>query len=386
MIAAEPFPRKVFVVISATSETTARRRTRRPLAPAQAAERRADAGRSFRVALCVPLQGAAGIWGPSCLASAQLARLELNRQLGVAGRQCELLPIDASDESPDVEDSLIDLVDEGAIDAIVSMCISSVRERIVRAVGGRVPFVYTCLYEGGAMPGGVYAIGETAANQIRPSIAWLCAHHRPRRWMLIGNDYVWPRVSHGIARGCIAAAGGEVVGEQLVPFGLSDFSPLLDALRRSRADALLLSMVGQDAVEFNRAFARAGLSKSVLRLSCAIEENQLLAIGADSTENLYVALGYFGALDTNDNGAFKERYHQQFGERAPTLNSIGQSTYEGLHFLAALLSRREGGSDRGPRLAYRSARRGASCTEGGNGSPIYLARAEGHSFRVLARF
>ena len=44
----------------------------------------------------------------------------------------------------------------------------------------------------------------------------------------------------------------------------------------------LLSLIGQDAVQFNRAFGRCGLSRDMFRLSCAIEENGLLAIGAGS--------------------------------------------------------------------------------------------------------
>lgn len=336
------------------------------------------------------MRGSAGIWAPSCIASARLAEAELNRREGIGGRPCRLDIIDASDESPDVEETLIDLVDGGQIDALVGMCISSVRQRIVGAVGGRVPFVYTCLYEGGESTPGLFAIGETSSRQLQPSIAWLAARGMARRWMLVGNDYVWPRVSHAVAKACIANGGGEVVAEAFVPFGLGDYSEVLDRLRRTGADAVLISMVGQDAVNFNRDFARDGLASRVLRLSCAIEENQLLAIGAASTENLHVALGYFASLQTDANLAFRERYSARFGQRSPALNSIGQSVYEGLHFLAALAS--DTGGDgcrpvgRHAPMAYSSAR---CATYGGAGyheAPMYLARAEGHAFRVLTRF
>jgi urea transport system substrate-binding protein len=343
----------------------------------------------FRVALCVPMRGSAGIWGPSCVASARLAEAELNHWSGIAGRPCSLQLVDASDESPEVEDTLAELIEDGEVDALVGMCISSVRQRIVTAVGGAVPFVYTCLYEGGATSPGLFAIGETSARQLRPSIAWLSTRNLVRRWMLVGNDYVWPRVSHEIARRAIADSGGEVVGETFVPFGVDDYSKVLDRIRSSRADAVLISMVGQDAVEFNRAFGREGLERQALRLSCAIEENQLLAIGSENTENLHVALGYFANLQTDANQSFKERYHSRFGDRAPTLNSIGQSLYEGMHFLAALLDdapfdSRRTQSLRAPQ-AYPSARSALYVGAGSNEAPIYLARAEGHSFQVLTQ-
>ena len=85
--------------------------------------------------------------------------------------------------------------------------------------------------------------------------------------MLVGNDYVWPRVSHEIARRCVAESHGEVVAEAFVPFGADDYSQVFDTLRKQRRDAVLVSIVGQDAVEFNRAFALAGLQRAVLRLS-----------------------------------------------------------------------------------------------------------------------
>lgn len=346
-------------------------------------------GPTLRVALCVPMRGVEGIWGPSCIAAGELAAAELNAQRGILGRPCELLLLDASDAATDIGDTLSDLVDDGEVDALVGMHLSSVRQRITAAVGGRLPYVYPCLYEGGDFTPGLFAIGETAPRQLQPSIAWLAAHRRCRRWMLLGNDYVWPRVLHAVARECIAQSSGEVVGEMFLPFGADDFSQAFDCIRTSRCDAVLVSTVGQDAIEFNRAFAHAGLHRDVLRLSCAIEENQLLAIGSRGTEGLHVALGYFGALDTDANGAFKERYHSHFGERAPTLNSIGESVYEGMHFLAALLddqaARREQRRRSMHPLVYTSARVGANHDAVRNGPPMYLARADGHLFSVIAQ-
>ena len=366
--------------------------TTAPVAPSQRrpgrAWQRGDA--VFRVGLCVPMRGSAGIWGPSCLAAAQLAEAELNSGWGIQRRPCDLVVVDASAESAELEATLTDLVDSAEIHALVGMCISSVRRRIVAAVGGRLPFVYPCLYEGGESTPGAFAIGETSSRQLQPSIAWLHARGQARRWMLVGHDYIWPRVSHAIARCCIAQAGGEVVAEAVVPFGSNDYGEVFDQLRKNHADALLISMVGQDAVDFNRAFSAAGLSRHVLRLSCAIEENQLLAIGAQHTENLHVSLAYFDALQTDANLAFKERYRARYGERAPPLNSIGQSLYEGMHFLATAVEHsaqtRSHSGHPGAPVAYASARNASYMGAAGAHSPMYLARAEGHSFRVLARF
>lgn len=353
---------------------------RRPLADQQ----------ELTVALCVPLGGSAGIWGPSGLACARLAVAELNRGAGISGQSCRLITVNASDDAPDIESVLVELVETGSVDALIGMHTSAVRHRILRAVGGHVPFVYTPLYEGGESTPGVFAIGEITANQLAPAIRWLGTQRRPKRWFAVGNDYVWPHVSHRQARRYIAEAGAEMVAEAYLPFGTTDYSEVLDQIRRCRADAVLVSLVGQDSVEFNRAFGRAGLSRGILRLSGALGENELLGIGADNAEDLFVSSGYFANLDTDENLAFKARYHGHFGERAPTLNTFGQSTYEGVHFLAALFNQALRSHQawetmgRAP-LHYPSARAAHYAGGGVSDTPIYLARAEGHVFRVITR-
>ena len=349
------------------------------------------ARREVRIGLAIPLSGLTGIWGPSALASAKLAAAELNQASGVGGRLCRLVPIDADDHASHVEPTLSALVAAGEVDAIVGMHTSFVRQRILAAVGGEIPYVYTPLYEGGEATPGVFAIGETPARQLQPAIAWLVQHERqPRRWALLGNDYVWPHASNRLARGYLAERSAEVVSEQYVPLGTTDYGEILAGLKRNRADAVLLSLVGNDAIEFNRAFGAEQLMGRMLRLSAAIEENELLAIGAENTERLYVASSYFSTLTTDANLSFKERYHGHFGERAPTLNSLGQSTYEGVHFLASLFERglvaRERWAEAGREpIAYRSAREGTYKGNGMNLAPVYLAVADGHVFRVLTR-
>jgi hypothetical protein len=119
----------------------------------------------------------------------------------------------------------------------------------------------------------------------------------------------------------------------------------------------------------------------VLRLSCAVEENGLLAMGADCTDGLYATAGYFASLANDRNGAFKERYWSRFGERAAPLNALGQSTYEGVAFLRGLLD--TGGRRRGE-IAFDSVRATRWRSNADKSTPIYLARAEGLGFNVVA--
>ena len=275
----------------------------------------------------------------------------------------------------------------GAIDAIVGMHTSQVRQRVLKDVARQIPYVYTPLYEGGERTPGVFALGETPGQQLRPAIDYL-VEPLSRAALDVHRQRLRLAARLAPARRALRRATGRR-GASPTATGRSATRTTPSCSTRSRRlkpHAILLSLVGQDAVQFNRAFGRCGLPRDMFRLSCAIEENGLLAIGADNTEGLFVSSGYFASLDNDANMAFKERYYNHFGQRAPTLNALGQSTYEGVHFMAALARRAADenaqllGQLAAP-LAFRSVRGISYLGNERCAHPTYLAEAGGHFFQ-----
>ena len=346
----------------------------------------------FRVGLLIPMCGSAGIWGPSCIASAEVAAYELNRRNGIAGRNVRLVLVDSAVEASTPVEGLVDgLIESRSIDAIVGMHISAVRQRLAKVVRGRVPYVYTPMYEGGEHSFGVFAIGDTPGHQLVPAMEWIRRRYRLRKWALIGNDYVWPRASNRYAKSWLADMNASLVHERYVPFSAPDLAVEVEAIERSGAEAVLISLIGQDAVDFNRIFGHMGLDRRILRLTCVIEENGLLASGAENLNRLFCASSYFGALATDANACFRETYHGFHGDRAPVLGALGQSTYEGMHFLATLMGdgrkdwREHCGGAAGPPVVYRSARQGSYVSNSNSGSATFMARTDGAVYRVIEK-
>jgi len=341
--------------------------------------------RRLNVGLFIPTKGAAGIWGPSCRSCATLAAHEINAAGGILGHEVALRIEDAGADPDETAERAALLAESGEIDAIVGMHISAVRKSLVRTIGGVIPYVYTPLYEGGERTPGVYAIGETPSDQLLPAMSWLAERYRVRRWVLLGADYVWPHRTHALARAFLAARHDEVAGERYLPFEQENFDEVLDWIAGLKPDAVLVSLVGQDAVAFNRAFGRRGLAERILRFSCAIEENVLLGIGNAHADGLFAAAGYFANLDTRGNGGFKERYYNGLGEGAPMLNALGESLYEGMHFLSALLA---GGGDwrRLDRtIAFGGARGALFGPDRRIRAPIFLSEAKGNRFDIVTQ-
>ena len=335
------------------------------------------------IAVLAPMSGSAGIWGPSCISSAQVAISEVNEGNGAAGSKLVPYFLDSDNGNVEaLEREIAGLIEENAISAVVGMSVSSVRQRLNKIVSGRIPYIYTPQYEGNEHSPNVFTIGETAADQLEPAIRHVTKHLKVRNWALIGNDYVWPRSSHAVARQRIAEAGGGVVFDGYVPFGLKNAEWLVERIAATKPDIVLVSLIGQDAVEFNRAFGAMDMDRRMFRLSTVIEENVLLATGEENTRRLFVASAYFSELKTERNEAFKERYRSSHATFPPVLNALGQSLYEGVHFYASMKEKARKDRRAGP-VRYQSARAGTYCTNDHKDVPIYLSRADGHRFSIL---
>ncbi|MFD8593390.1 substrate-binding domain-containing protein [Kitasatospora sp. NPDC059646] len=332
---------------------------------------------AFRVGLVVPQSGPLGLTGPSALDGALLAAHEINARGGIHDRPLDLVLVDGGAEPGPVSAEVARLLDAGALDALAGCHTSDVHRAVETVTAGRIAYIYTPPHEGGPRLPGVLCTGTDPAGQLAHALPQVTERHGLRRWALIGNDYIWPRSVHRTAAALATRAGAGVVLERHLPFGTVErtVEPLLDALRTARADALLLSLIGRDLVHFNRALRRSGLDRRLVRLSGALEENGLLALGGDDTGTLYAAMPSFATLAEEPRQSLAERHRALCGPWAPVLDAYAVGLYEGLHLLAALADRHalepHGLAGAAGRL-LRGERRG-----------VHLARAEGLGFAVL---
>lgn len=347
-------------------------------------------GEDFPVGVVIPLRGSAGIFGPSCEAVTETALARINAEGGLLGRRVRPVVIDGGRPASEVAADVGALVGAGRIHAVTGWHISRVRQHLVPVVGGHVPYVYTSLYEGGESATGVFCSGETPPDQVAPAMRWMRDEQGARDLFVVGDDYVWPRSTARSCRGYAHDLGMRVVGEAFVELGTEDFGGVLERVRASGADTVLMLLVGQDAVAFNRAFAEADLQSRVRRLTPLMEENMLLGSGADSTEDLFVAAAYFRSLPTESALELSGAYAAMHGPEAPPLNNMAESCYEGLMALEALV--RRAGTARPERLSrvadsvgYDGPRGPMRLRSGHIHQRVYMARADGLGFEILAR-
>ena len=345
----------------------------------------------LKIGVLVPDSGPGGLFGPSSRNSAQLAASDINDAGGINGEKIELVFADVgAPPAQSVQSAMRLWKGEGAA-GFVGMHDSAVRAALTGQFGGKVPYVYSAVYEGGECSPGTWVTGETPAQQLAPVIPWLSENKSASKWYLIGNDYNWPRDTNAAAKGIISNSGGSIVGEEYVPLGSSDFDASLQRIKSSGANAVLVTLVGGDSVGFNIAYGAFGLDKQALRLGTLIEENTLAGIGAAGSNNLYASMGYFANIETGKAKAFGKRYADEFGADAAALNGLGQSTYDGLMLLAALANA-AGSMDVSKINAVAdgtsfSSPRGSATLSGNHvAQTVYLADGQGGTFSVIETF
>ncbi|VTU19235.1 substrate-binding domain-containing protein [Variovorax sp. PBL-E5] len=309
------------------------------LTGAALASRNAFAATPLKVAVMIPLSGPASLFGASSKACAELAVEQINARGGILGRKLEIAIGDAGLPPAEAAQTALKLWKGGKCEVFIGMHDSAVRGALNGLFKGQVPYFYTPVYEGGECAAGDFMNGETPSQQLEPVIPWLTGERKIKKWYLIGNDYIWGRNTNGAAKGYIARAGAQVVGDEYVAFTVDNFDSSLARIRDSGADAVLVSLVGGSSVTFNKAFAGFGLADKAVRLGSLIEENTLAGIGNENAKNLYASMGYFSTLTTPGATAFAAAYAKRFGDKAPMLNGLAESTYEGFLMLDAIATK-----------------------------------------------
>ncbi len=352
----------------------------------------AAAGNEFKIGLFIPLSGPASLFGPSSRACAELAAGEINKNGGILGRSVKLIPTDAGGPPAESAKSAVRLMLEDKVDLLIGMHDSATREALVSTIKGKVPYIYTPVYEGGECSFNTYCLGETPNQQARPSIGWLATERKTKTYYLIGDDYAWPRKTNAEVKTYVAENGGTIAGEEYVPFGAPNkFEEVVTRIKSAKPDVVVITLVGADNVNFNRTFAGFGLDKSISRLAFLLEENTLMGVGAESSAGLYSCMGYFANDPSPANTKFKAAYSAQFGAKAPQLNTLGVSCYAGLYCAHALVTKAGGTNGQkcmtaSEGLVFDTAVGPATMRGRQVDKAMFLADCKGTQFNVLKTF
>jgi urea transport system substrate-binding protein len=281
------------------------------------------------------LTGVGQIWGPLQQQPAILAVEEINEAGGVLGRPLELISEDDQTEPDVTVQRGTKLTQEDGVEALFGLVYSSTRAALAANVAARqqVPYFYPTYSEGGVCGRYFINLGALPNQQLDFFIPYLMERYGPN-FYFVGQDYVWPRDSIEYSTKLIEEAGGSVVGTEFVPFGTTDWGPIMGRIREAAPDVYFPFIGGDDLVSNLRQFIDFGLNEDIALSSTLLDESFIPTLPADARGGIPTAASYFMAVDSPENAAFLDRFHSRFGDDAIVTN-IGEGTYNSIHLWAA---------------------------------------------------
>ncbi|MBF0148169.1 MAG: ABC transporter substrate-binding protein [Magnetococcales bacterium] len=260
--------------------------------------------------LMPPMTGMAHIYGAEIIRAGQLAAMEVNERGGVLGRPLRLVVEDDGSLPASAVVAAQKLVDHHGCLAIIGNLLSSARIAVTHRVAEskKIPMLNFSFYEGSIRSRYFFHFAALPNQQIAKMIPYMRERFGPRMFFA-GNNYEWPRGSIDAAKETLHHAGGEVVGEDYYPLGVTDaeIHRLLDQLVCARADVFVPYFAGTDQVTLLTHFARKGLKDRMAVVMGHFDEVMAGHLPPEVRAGYYSSNTYFMTVDTDDNRRVLDR-------------------------------------------------------------------------------
>lgn len=289
----------------------------------------------IRIGVLHSLSGTMSISETTVRDSTLMAIEEINAAGGVLGRQLEPIVEDGASDWPTFAEKATKLLLEDGVAVIFGGWTSASRKAMLPVVEANNGLLfYPVQYEGLEMSPNIVYTGATTNQQIVPAVEYLLSEGKTR-FFLLGSDYVFPRTSNTIIRAQLAAAGAEVVGEEYVPLGGTEFSSILLRIQEAQPDVIFNTLNGDSNVAFFNQYSDAGYTAETLpTMSVSIAEEEVTGIGVENIVGHLVSWNYYQTVDSEVNAAFVEAFKARYGENRVTSDPM-EAGYFGVYLWAA---------------------------------------------------
>ena len=274
---------------------------------------------------------------------AQLAVDELNAAGGVNGEQIELIHYDGQSDVKRYQELANKCILDDEVDVIMAGYTSSEREaaRAV-AVKNKTIFWHNNQGEGGIADKYSFFTGPIPEQQILTGVEYMINTYGPKMYVLAA-DYGFGQVSALWTHVAAGLFGGEIVGEEFIPLGNSEFAASIANVQKAKPDFMVHYLVGANQSQFYPQAQAVDLGLpaiSTVNLQQGYEHKQF---SPPSLANMYIPVAYIEEIPTDANKAFIEAWRAKWPDE-PYINQPARCAYVAVHIMAEAW-RRAGSTD-----------------------------------------
>ncbi|QJQ93961.1 MULTISPECIES: urea ABC transporter substrate-binding protein [Halomonadaceae] len=275
----------------------------------------------------------------------QLAAEEINEAGGIAGRPLELVIYDTQSDNTRYQEFMRRVLQRDQVDAVFAGFSSASREAYRPIVSQFDGFAfYNNQYEGGVCDANMVVTGAVPEQQFSTLLPWMMENYGGRVYT-IAADYNFGQISAEWVREIVEEQGGEMVGEEFIPLGVSQFSQTIQNIQRAQPDFIVTLLVGTAQSSYYEQAMSANLRTPMASSVNVGQGYEHLRFTPPSLANMYVTTNYIEEVDTPESREFVERFRAMFPDE-PYINQEAANSYIALHLYKEMVERADGETDR----------------------------------------
>jgi len=275
--------------------------------------------------------------------AAMLAIEEINQEGGLLGEELLFSGNDTRSNPAAFRAEGDRLLSEERVDALFGCYMSSCRKAVLPTVNDHKSMLfYPTHYEGFEYAQGCIYSGA-APNQSAKWLADFMTQNYGSRFFFVGSNYVFPYEINRLMRDLLSNRGADVVDEVYIPLAATgdEINDVITRIKQSEPVIVFSTMVGTDAVDFYRAYDRAGFDRTIMPIcSVTAGEPEMAVIGKDAAEGNIKVAPYFSVIDSDINRRFVSSFRKRFGEGA-SLCAEAEAAYFQVRLFAEAVRRAE---------------------------------------------
>ncbi len=312
------------------------------------------AGGEIKVGVLYSLTGTTAIIETSLNQATLLAIEEINAAGGINGMK--LVPVvedPASDPATFAEKARKLVLSDRCVSVFGSYTSASRKAVLPVFEKYKNLYWYPTLYEGRECSLNVIYTGAVPNQQQRDFVPWLVKNFG-KKFYLIGSNYIYPKEENNVCKILLKRLGGEVVGEEYVPLGHSEFSSVIQKFKDTQPNVIFSTVVGDSVVALHRQYKAAGLDPAKMPMaSLTTSEEEIAAMGGEFAAGHFTSAPYFMSYDSPENHKFVEAFKKRWGADKVT-NFVSEPAYFQV-FLFKQAAQKVGASDMHPEALRKAA-------------------------------
>jgi urea transport system substrate-binding protein len=266
-------------------------------------------GSDVKVGILHSLTGTMSISEPAVACAEKLAIEEINKKGGVLGKQIKVQEEDGASDWPTFAAKIEKLIKVDKVAVTFGGWTSASRKNMLPKVEENQGLLfYPVQYEGLEASPNIFYTGATTNQQIVPGLEYL-KEQGLTKVFLVGSDYVFPKTANKEIKAWAAANGMEIVGEEYLPLGNNEVSPIITKIYEQNPQAVFNTLNGDSNVAFFKELkARGNTPDKIQTISVSIAEEEVGGVGADNLAGHLTAWNYYETTDTPKNKEFVAAY------------------------------------------------------------------------------